>query len=243
MATVLITGASSGIGLQLANDYAEDGWQVIACGRDANKLASVFSASTNIQTCVFDIADRSQAEVALAELGALDLAILNAGSCEYIDDAKHFDAELFERVIVANVIGTANCIAPLLANMRAGSRLAIVSSSVTFVPLTRAEAYGASKAALNYLAETLAIDLAKHGIAVSLIKPGFVDTPLTRKNTFSMPGIVSQTYSSRAIRNGLAKGRSHISFPFGFITALKTCALLPHSVWRKMAVKMVGKTQ
>ncbi|WP_107851986.1 SDR family NAD(P)-dependent oxidoreductase [Oceanimonas marisflavi] len=237
MNRVLITGASSGIGLQLAQDYLFEGWQVVACGRSHDKLAQVLSGE-RVEYGVFDINDRDAAAGALSEVAPVDLAILNAGTCEYVNDAHAFDAELFERVVQANLIGTGNCVAAVLPRIKTGGRLALVSSSVTFVPLTRAEAYGASKAGVDYLARTLAVDLNAARVAVSLIRPGFVDTPLTRKNDFPMPGRVSPEQASRAIRRGLARGRSEITFPTGFIATLRLLSWLPHGLWLSLARRM-----
>lgn len=240
MKRVLITGANSGMGLQLAKDYAANGWQVVACGRDREKLQQAL-AGVDVEICVFDMQQAGEINTAVASLAALDLVLLNAGNCEYIEDVRQFDAELFKRVVNVNLIGTANCVAALIPRIKQGGRLAVVSSSVSFLPLTRAEAYGASKAGLDYLVRTLAIDLAPHNIAVSLIRPGFVDTPLTQKNDFAMPGQVSTEQASRAIRQGLAKGKSEISFPFGLISALRVLSWLPHGLWRRLSQRMVRK--
>lgn len=112
--TVLITGASSGIGLQLAKDYLAAGWHVIACGRDKAKLDALAETVLIGATCIsFDINERSQVQENALRIKdlltqcacQLDLVILNAGGCEYIDDAKHFDDRLFERVVHTNLIG------------------------------------------------------------------------------------------------------------------------------------------
>ncbi|MBU3823388.1 MAG: SDR family NAD(P)-dependent oxidoreductase [Candidatus Oceanisphaera merdipullorum] len=240
MKRVLITGANSGMGLQLAKDYAADGWQVVACARDLNKLQQAL-AGIAFEACIFDMQQVDEINAVVSTLAPLDLVLLNAGNCEYIEDARHFDAALFTRVVNVNLIGTANCVAALIPHIKQGGRLAVVSSSVSFLPLTRAEAYGASKAGLDYLVRTLAIDLAPHNIEVSLIRPGFVDTPLTQKNDFAMPGQVSPEFASRAIRNGLAKGKSEISFPFGLISLLRILSWLPHGLWKRLSQRMVRK--
>lgn len=240
MKRALITGASSGIGMQLAKAYLADGWHVTACGRSTDKLQEALgSENYQLSFCCFELNSRNQVLSSTTEVEPLDLAVLNAGTCEYIDEAQEFDSELFERVVTTNVIGTGYCLEAILPKIKSGGQLAIVSSTVTLLPLTRSEAYGASKAALDYLTRTLAIDLASKKIDVSLIRPGFVDTPLTRKNTFSMPGIIDGKQASRFIKNGLSKRKQEINFPPGFYYALKGLSLLPNPLWRRIAIKMI----
>ncbi len=226
---VLITGASSGIGLQLARDYAAAGHQLIACGRDRDKLTSSCGDIAS-QLVVADNADRDATLAAMAGLGEIDLAILNAGGCEYIDDALQFDSALFRRVIDTNLNGTAYALEALLPQLRRGGRVAIMSSTSTLLPFSRAEAYGASKAGLDYLANSLRIDLRRHAIGVSLIRPCFVDTPLTARNTFAMPGIISPARASRIIIKQLARGRDEINFTRPFVAFLRLVAWLPSAL-------------
>ena len=241
MRKIVITGASSGIGLQLAKDYLQQGHQVFACGRRIEKLHQGLD-HPNVKHLVFDTTNATQCEEVLGQLSPPDLVILNAGGCEYVDDGKALDAALFSRVIDTNVKGTVNCLAALLPRMKTGSQVAIVSSSVTLLPLTRAEAYGASKAALDYLARSLAVDLREHRIDVSLIRPGFVDTPLTRRNDFPMPGQISVNEASHCIRQGLEKRKSEINFPWLFIVTMRLLALLPGSWWQLIAANMRKST-
>lgn len=240
MKRILITGASSGIGKHLANGYLAAGWQVIACGRSLDKLQDAISSThQSLTLCAFDVTRRTEVLNKLKTIKSLDVVILNAGTCEYIDDPILFDSELFQRVIETNVTGTGYCLEGVLANIKQGGQLAIVSSSVTMLPLTRSEAYGASKAALDYLARTLAIDLSFKDIAVSLVRPGFVDTVLTQKNTFHMPGIISSEKACEYIMQGIKKRKSEINFPKAFFFTLKTLSLLPKALWHRLAVQMI----
>ena len=237
---VLITGASSGIGQALALAYLQQGAFVYACGRCDEKLTNALPKKhEQLTRLVFDVNDLTSIKDALQNHDAFDLVILNAGVCEYIDDALRFDSSCFARVVQANLIGVAHCLEVLLPKMRKGSQLGIMSSTVTLLPLSRAEAYGASKAGLDYLACVLAVDLAQHDISVSLIQPGFVDTPLTQKNTFPMPGIISSDKACAYIMRGLQKRQHTIRFPRRFVWVMMALAILPFSLWRRLATNMV----
>lgn len=237
MRSVLITGASSGIGKQLAQDYATDGWDVLACGRDSEKLDAVAAASPQIRTLRFDITDLHETRAALQGRQA-DLVILCAGTCEYLDNGV-VEAEKVTRVMNTNFIGPVNCLDALLPGLAPGSRVALVGSTAWLLPFPRSEAYGASKAALAFFARTLAVDLASRQIAISLIQPGFVETPLTARNDFPMPMMVSVTQASQHIRKKLAQGAREISFPPLFAFVLKTASLLPVSLQKWLCQKMV----
>lgn len=235
---ILITGATSGIGRDLAIKYAQLGHSVIACGRSQDKLDSLTSEHSSIEPLCFDLLDYENYPNIDSDRG-LDMAILNAGDCEYIDDPINFDAKLFERVININLVSIGYALEAWLKSIKPGGRVVLVSSSAGFLPLPRAEAYGASKAALTYLGRTLAVDLAAHNIHVSLVHPGFVDTPLTERNTFSMPMIISSEQAVQRIISGLEQGKSEIDFPRRFIFIMKCLRFLPQSVWHKLASRMV----
>lgn len=237
MMTVLITGASSGIGAGLAKSWADDGCQVIACGRDKARLEALQQYNPNITLRVFDMIDREACRLALADCTA-DLTVLCAGTCEYLDQGV-VDAALVERVMSTNFQGPVNCLAALQTQLLPGSRVALVSSMAHWLPFPRAEAYGASKAALTWFANSLRLDWEPKGIAVTVVSPGFVDTPLTRKNDFAMPGQVSVDDAVKAIRRGLAKGKKHIAFPTGFSLAMKLLSGLPNFLQRRLLRRMV----
>lgn len=235
---IMITGATSGIGKALALAYAQAGHDVIACGRSAEKLAELTDLFSHIQPLCFDLADVDSYPSLPPQQGMLDLLILNAGDCEYIDDPVHFDAKRFEKIININLISVGYCLQAWLPEIKTNGRLVLVSSSAQYLPLSRAEAYGASKAALTYLGRTLSIDLAKHNINVTLVHPGFVDTPLTERNGFTMPMLITSNQAATAIIRGIAKGKHDIAFPWLFIILIKSLAVLPFALWRRLALRM-----
>ncbi len=239
---VLITGATSGIGKQLALDYLAEGHEVWTIGRNQQVLDEL--AELGFNAVKIDLSNRAEALEWFNTLTSIDLAILNAGTCEYID-YPDFDSALIQRVMRANVESMAISIEGILPALRKGinPHLVGVGSSAAYVPLPRAEAYGASKAAVEYLINTLRLALFRENIAVSLVCPGFVKTPLTDKNDFPMPFQVSVQEASRAIRKGIAKRKPEIHFPRRFTYLLKILSLLPHSLWTHVAQRMMRNGQ
>ncbi len=235
---VLITGATSGIGRQLALDYHNDGHTVWAVGRSEEELQKL--AQQGLNTLRVDLLDRGAALACFSSLETVDLAVMAAGSCEYID-IPDFDSALVARVLRINVETMAHSIEALLPALRRSSsaHLVGVGSSAAYLPLPRAEAYGASKAAVAYLIKTLRITLAGEGIAVSLVCPGFVKTPLTDLNDFPMPFLVDVKEASRAIRKGIARGKTEIHFPTIFTGSMKFLSFLPQSLWSRLARRMI----
>lgn len=237
---VLITGGTSGIGLALVSRYLMLGWQVIVCGRNETRLNEIPVAysgyGAQLSTLAFNVCDRIGCLEAAAELnGRLDLVILNAGGCEYIDDPNMFDGKLFARVIENNLISVGYCLEAFLPALETGGRVALMGSSAALLPLPRAEAYGASKAALAYLANSLRLHLAASRIDVSLIEPGFVRTPLTDKNDFPMPGRIEVEDAARRIVSALSRGKDRIQFPRRLLWPMRLLALLPDALWGRIA--------
>ena len=237
MMTVLITGATSGIGAGLAKSWADDGYHVIACGRDALRLETLRLYSPNITALQFDMTDLDACRQALQGCYA-DLVILCAGTCEYLERGV-IDAERVARVMTTNFMGPVNCLEALQSQLISGSRVVLVSSMAHWLHFPRAEAYGASKAALSWFANCLRLDWEPKGVAVTVVSPGFVDTPLTRKNDFPMPAQVSVEYAVKAIRRGIAKGKNHIAFPTAFGLTLRALAGLPACLQRVLLRRMV----
>jgi len=226
---ILITGATSGIGRQVAVDYAAAGHHVVACGRSQDALTALEQEFPDrIQGCQLDITNRDQTLEKLRAFTDLDIVILSAGVCEYLD-IENFEAALFERVFNVNVMGTMNCVQGLLPNLSGGSKLVFVGSTARLLPFTRAEAYAGSKAAIQYIARSLEVDLKPRHIKVLTVSPGFVETPMTDANDFEMPMKVSVEAASKAIRKGIENNKTDITFPTLFGWFLKIMSRLPQS--------------
>lgn len=242
---IWLTGASSGIGLAVAKELLQRGHQLALSARRGEALQALAQAYPGqVLVLTGDLGDaqsvRAIGDAIEQNWGALDCVILNAGTCEYLD-ARAFDASMVERVLRINLLGAAYCIEAALPLLRRGVRghLVGVASAATYMPMPRAEAYGASKAGLRYLLEALRIDLASEGIDVTLVNPGFVDTPLTRRNDFPMPMRWPVDRAARHIVQRLDARPLEIAFPAPFIAALRLLSLLPtrlqFAIGRRMA--------
>ncbi|GLX88639.1 SDR family NAD(P)-dependent oxidoreductase [Pseudomonas weihenstephanensis] len=248
---IWLTGASSGMGAHMAEELLKSGARLALTARTLAPLKALSDRYPDQVLLVpGDLTDRSQVrEIGnrITQLwGALDTVILNAGTCEYVD-VRHFDATVIERVVRTNLLATSYCLESALPLLRAGSRPHVVGvvSSVTYWALPRAEAYGASKAGLRYLLQSLRIDLAQEGIDVTLVSPGFVDTPLTEKNDFPMPMRWPAHKAARHICQRLQKRPLEIAFPTLFIATLRLLASLPKrlqvALGRRLARTSDGK--
>lgn len=234
MRSILITGATSGIGRALALLAADRGYKVFACGRNAEALNEL-TAHPNIFGLNFDVSNQQQTHHALSSL-APDISVLNAGVCEYVE-VNNFDPALFQRVFAANVFGVINCVAALLPNLTADKKLVIVDSLARLLPFSKSQAYGASKAALHYFSNSLAVDLKYKGIAVQTVSPGFVETPLTDKNDFEMPMRMPVEKAAKSLLNGIESRSDSIYFPYVFALIMRVLGKFPLSLQRWLALK------
>lgn len=244
---VWIIGASSGIGEATALAYAGRGVMVAISARRADALQAVVAkGGGRIRAFPLDVTDRvatGETVAAIeAALGPIDLAILNAGSHEPVDVAA-FDPGAFDRLFTLNVGGAVNALAALIPRFigRGAGKIAIVSSVAGFGGLPTASAYGATKAALINMAEALRTDLKPHGVAVAVINPGFVRTPLTDRNEFPMPAIIEAGDAAERIVTGLAAGRFEVTFPRRLSWFLKLLRLLPYGLYFRMVSLGTGK--
>lgn len=235
---IWVIGASSGIGLEVAKQYAVQGHQVWMSARNETLLAGVAAGHKGLLPLPVDITDvqalKSAVSLIKYKSHSLDKVIINAGTCEYIDSYE-VEKDKIRRVMETNFFGAlnvVNAVLPLLRQTKAinpvfNPQLVFVSSSVTYQALPRAGAYGASKAALRYFAETLQADIVHEGIDVRVISPGFVKTPLTDKNDFPMPFLLTADDAAQRMIKGLEGKKFDIHFPKRFTFGLKLLSILP----------------
>ena len=235
--TFWITGASGGIGAELAAELHHRGGRIAISARRREGLEAVSQGRMHVEP--LDITDKAAVHAAVESvreaLGGIDVAILNAGTWQQVKIAG-FDAESFRHTFDTNVMGTVHCIEALLPTMLADKSGVIcgMASVAGYRGLPGSEAYGASKAALINLLESLRGSLGPRGIGVQTISPGFVKTDLTARNKFPMPFMISAEKAARIIADGIAAEKTEIVFPLPMMLMMKAARLVPNALWPKL---------
>jgi short-subunit dehydrogenase len=245
-----VTGASSGIGRQLALDLAREGYAVAATARRRDKLAALSAEAKTLKGRIVafpcDVTDeqamRGTIEAIEAELGPIALAVFSAGNY-YPARGYALETGNYTKSFQINVFGVVFGLVPLADRMRERGRgqIAIVGSATAYRGLPLASAYGATKAALNYMAESLKFDFDKMNIRIQIINPGFIETPLTKHNKFAMPGLMPVTQASKRIAQGLMTGGFEVAFPARLTLMAKLFNLFPHSVYFWFVNRAIGR--
>ena len=240
--TVWLVGASTGIGRATASALHAQGAKVVVSARNADALNTFAAAHPGAMALPLDVTDAPAVKAAassLAAQGALDGVLYCAGHYHAMD-ALHIDLADLVRHNEVNYLGALyllDAVVPhLLArppNTHTGQRghISLMGSVAGYRGLPNSLAYGPTKAALINLAETLYLDLHRHAVGVSLINPGFVETPLTRQNDFKMPALITPDEAAREILKGWARGEFEIHFPKRFTRWMKALRLLPYPVF------------
>lgn len=246
-ASILITGASSGIGRALALIYAGPGVRLVLSGRDESRLQSAAdecrSLGAEVAMRLIDVCDKEAMNAWMTEADdilPLDLVIANAGVSTNTIGGSGDAARLITAI---NIDGTMNTVAPLLDRMseRRQGQIAIMSSMAAFHGMPGAPAYGASKAWSKSYGEGLRGRLAPHNVGVSVICPGFVESRITAGNRFPMPLFMKAPKAARIIRRGLAKNRARIAFPLTLYILAWLLGALPPSWTDPLFAKMPHK--
>lgn len=237
--SVLITGASSGLGRALALACARPGTMLHCSGRDAARLAEVTEAvrakGAEVRETMLDVRDADAMAVWIAGAGRLDLVIANAGvSAGTSGGAPEAPAQT-RLLVETNLLGVMNTVHPALAAMRAQppgvdgvrGRIAVIASIAAFVPAPGAPAYCATKAAADAWTVATAAVAAREGVALTSVCPGYIRTPMTAGNRFPMPGLMDADRAAAIILRGVARGRRRVVFPWWLGLAARLVALLP----------------
>ena len=233
---VWITGASTGIGAEVARQLAEAGVVVAVSARKADALHSAAKVNANIKPYPLDVTDAGAVAETFAaierEVGEIDLIIAAAGTYAPVS-LEAFSPEPFRQMYEVNYLGVINVLSAVLPTFRTRKKghVSWIASVAGYRGLPKAAAYGPTKAALINLAESLRPELARDGVAVSVINPGFVKTPLTAQNDFEMPFLMEVEDAARKTIDGLATGRFEIAYPTPFVAILKLARILPYGLF------------
>lgn len=244
-----ITGASSGLGYKSAVLLAKDGWTVAATARSVDELKKLENECANysgkVVVAAGDVTDQAQmvaiADRLVSEYGSIALVLFNAGV--YLPlRANELKLEDFDKTFAVNLNGVTNCLVPVLEYMRSVGRgqVAITSSVAGYGGLPTSAAYGATKAALTNMAESLKFDLDLMNIHIQIIHPGFVDTPATQSNPFPMPFIMDVDDAAKRLVKGLKSKSFEITFPKRFTYWLKAINLLPYPIYFWLVKRATG---
>ncbi|WP_422376232.1 SDR family NAD(P)-dependent oxidoreductase [Roseibium sp.] len=245
-----ITGASSGIGRQLALDLARDGWTVVVTARSLSALTELEAQAADLsgRICAYagDVANTELMQHMAAEIeeqvGPVVLLVANAGI--YLpQDGLSGHVEDYRKTFEVNLMGTVNVLLPVIERMKERGRgqIGVVSSVAGYGGLPTSAAYGASKAGLINMVESLKFDLDLAGIRIQLINPGFVDTPATKSNPFPMPHLMTVEEAALDIVKGLNHPtRFEIAFPGPFVRQLKFLQLLPYRAYFALLKRTTG---
>lgn len=247
--TILITGASSGLGAALALEYAAPGANLALVGRNAVRLERVAhecgERGAVVHTALIDVRDKEKLAEFIThidELHPLDLVIANAGvSAGTFTGEKSLDAA--QAVFDVNLGGVINTIHPILPRMvaRKAGQIAIISSLAGIMPWPGAAAYSASKAAVRYYGEALGAQLRNANVFVSVVCPGWIRTPLVEVNRFPMPLIMPAERAARIVKRGILRRSTRIAFPLTLYFLLRFAEALPVFITNRLTSLMPGK--
>ncbi|ODS22765.1 hypothetical protein AB835_12325 [Candidatus Endobugula sertula] len=259
--SVWVTGATSGIGLALTQILSRQGYQVFISARNEKKLKQITTDVNNTIAIPFDIMREQDISTVkqhiLRYTETLHQVFVNAGSCEYLNIDTP-DWSMVKRITDINLIGAVNTVAvalpflqkQVLKNQELHNQAAVIntqpqiigiSSLATLVPFSKAQAYGASKAGLNYFLQSLRMDLRAQNISVTTVLPGFVKTPLTDKNTFAMPFIMDAQVAAQRIVEGVRSQPRVFAFPKRLVWILCLFKVFP-GMWEKLMSPTLKKS-
>jgi short-subunit dehydrogenase len=236
---ILITGASSGIGMGLAREFAIRGYNVGMIARRTKELEDVARSlevyPVKIAVATGDVTNSDEFEAAaarvVAEIGEIDIAIANAGIGGSMSFEK-FDFDAAQRTYDVNVVGALRTFSTVLQPMlrKGAGQLVGVSSLASYGGFANQHPYCASKAALRIYMQGIGYELNPMGIITTCICPGYIKTPLTAKNSMKMPGLLELEPACRLMARAIIKKKSVYNFPKLFYSYARLREFLPKSL-------------
>ena len=244
---IWITGASSGIGRWLAIKFANEGWKVAASARRENLLKELSNKYPNIESFPLDVTDINKCNSVFKEIiekfKNIEICIFGTGIHDP-ESEKKFNLDKIKKIMEVNFFGAMNSINSVYNyyNEKKSGQISIISSVAGYRGLPAAGAYCASKSALTSFTESLYFEMKRKNVRVTLISPGFIKTPMTDQNDFSMPMIKSPEFAAEQIYLGLIKKKGfEIHFPKAFTFIMKILRILPNNVYFKIMEKGMKK--
>lgn len=242
--SVWLVGASSGIGQATAHALHQAGARVFVSARNADALQAFTASHPGATAVPLDVSDRQAVDAAAHTVlasGPLDLMLFCAGYYKALR-ATDFSLDEMLQHNQVNYVGAVQVLGAVLPGMlaRKSGHVSLISSVAGYRGLPKSLAYGPTKAALINLAETLYVDLQDSHVGVSLVCPGFVETPLTAQNEFTMPGLIKPEQAALAILKGWGQGQFEIHFPKRFTLWMKALALLPARLYFPVIRRFTG---
>ena len=247
---IFVTGASSGIGKELAIKFANSGWKVLASARRLELLKKLNKECINLNAIIpikMDISNKktvaSQINKTIKKYGIPDIVLLNAGT-NNPNSKNIFSIEETEQIFKINFFGTLNCLHALLPFLKKknNSQIIFMSSVAGYRGLPYAAAYCSSKSAITTFAESIYNQCKNLGIAIRVINPGFVKTPLTDKNKFKMPMIIPAEKAADIMYKKIVFSKKfEINCPWLFCFIMKILRVLPNSVYFSLTQLLIKR--
>jgi len=247
---VLITGASSGIGFELAKQFADKGCNLILLARRKeilDSLAQKIRTDKNfILTYQCNVRNRGDVESVFNDIRAkidhIDIAILNSG-VGLKASVENFDSKLADESFEVNVLGLIYCVEELLKDFipRKKGIIAGVSSIADVRGFPTNGFYCASKAAASAFLESIRVELKRHNVKIINVRPGFVITPMTANNKFKMPFLMNADKAAKIIVDGIKKEKKIVEFPIGTVLGGKLLKILPNFLFDYLTAKGLPK--